>query len=91
MAGSAGGVSSSSSNWQEALSDLDEGEKAEWECIIRYLALCKKARSQLSKSGAACLVFFFTAYRTMQALTMHMCFAAIYRFELSYLNQKLLY
>ncbi|KAL0048365.1 hypothetical protein WJX82_001722 [Trebouxia sp. C0006] len=35
VAGSAGGVSSSSSNWQEALSDLDEGEKAEWECIIR--------------------------------------------------------
>jgi len=40
VAGSAGGVSSSSSssNWQEALSELDEGEKAEWECIIRYLA-----------------------------------------------------
>ncbi|KAL0020050.1 hypothetical protein WJX77_009390 [Trebouxia sp. C0004] len=32
VAGSAGGVSSS---WQEALSELDEGERAEWECIIR--------------------------------------------------------
>ncbi|KAL0042866.1 hypothetical protein WJX79_001929 [Trebouxia sp. C0005] len=33
VAGSANGVSSS--NWQEALRELDEGEKAEWECIIR--------------------------------------------------------
>jgi hypothetical protein len=92
VAGSAGGVSSSSSsNWQEALGELDEGEKAEWECIIRYLASCHKARGQLSKHGAPCHGVLCSAYRTMQALAMHVCVDASHRFGLSYLKQMLLY